>query len=480
MTPRTRAYAMTFPLTALAIASVLFAGCGGSHSEEEVTASAPVPVTTRLVVRGTVEAVISATGLIAAAPGAELIVVAPQPARVGRVPKAEGDTVRKGDLLVEFDIPSSQADVAAREAEVAQARARLANARAALTRVQGLFERGVAARKEVEDAQRELTDAEAVLANSEVARASAHRVAARTTVVAPFSGVVAKRWHNPGDLVEAASTDPVLRLVDPARAEVTVAVPASVANRVRPGQQARIRAAFDEEPGGATSSGGASSTPLNFWPAAVLTRPTVVDPTTATASARVALRARARSAATGSAARTAARSATSRATPPATPPATSPEAPPPPPIGTAVRIDIVTDVHNGTLTVPASAIVREDGHTVVYTVGTDHKAHRHVVTVGIASESAVEILAGVSQGDAVIVRGQEALPDGAAVRVGDAAEGAESPGSDKEDKEKPSTSKSTEKPEQSDKSEKPAPEKPAATADEKPAAAPAPTPKSPR
>jgi RND family efflux transporter MFP subunit len=378
------------------VGAIGIVACGGSHSEEEVTASAPVPVSTQPAARGSVEAVTTASGVIAAAPGAELIVIAPATGRIARLPKGEGDAVRKGDLLVEFDIPSSGADVAAREAELAQARAKLTNARNALTRLQGLLDRGIAARKEVEDAQRDLADAEAAVANGEAGRTAAQRVAARTTVVAPFAGVVAKRWHNPGDLVEAAATDPVLRVVDPARAEVTAAVPATVANGVKPGQAARIRSTM---------------TGAQFWSGSVLTRPTVVDPATATSSVRIALAAASSKAAAA--------------------------AGPPPPIGTAVRVDIVTDVHQTATTVPSGAIVRDDDRTFVYIVGADKKAHRREVKIGIASEAVMEIVSGVSVGDAIVVRGHEALPDGAAVRIEGADEkpgGAEKPGAGKDGK----------------------------------------------
>lgn len=392
---------MTARLSTIALlAGALFVGaffcpaCGGAHSEEEVTANTPVPVATQPAVRGTVEAVTSASAVIAAAPGAELIVIAPQAGRIARLPKGEGDAVRKGELLVEFDIPSSQADVAAREAEVTQAQARLTNARNALTRLQGLFERGVAARKEVEDAQRDSAEAQAAVTNADAARAAARRVASRTTVEAPFAGVIGKRWHNPGDLVEAAASDPVLRVVDPARTEVTAAVPASVASRVHPGQTARVRGTLDSGSGGegaADAAAGADKGDTgdtgdkaepDFWPASVLTRPTVVDPATATANVRLALRK-----VTGL-----------------------------PPIGTAVHVDIVTEVRKGVVTVPPAAIVHDEGKSFVFIAGSDKKAHRHEVKVGVSSESAVEIVSGVSVGDNVIVRGQAALPDGAAIR----------------------------------------------------------------
>jgi RND family efflux transporter MFP subunit len=420
MTPRRWAFVRLVATTL--VASGACAACGGAHSEEEVTASAPVPVAMQPAARGDVEATITASGVIAAAPGAELIVIAPQSARIARLPKGEGDAVRKGDLLVEFDIPSSQADVAARQAELTQARARLTNTRNALTRLQGLFDRGVAARKEVEDAQRDVAETEAAVTNGETASGAAQRVASRATVVAPFSGVIGKRWHNPGDLVEAAATDPVLRVIDPARTEVTAAIPASAANRVHPGQTARIRGAS----GGSTSASAPASAATDdasegaaFWPASVLTRPTVVDPATATASVRIALR------------KTASLS----------------------PLGTAVRADIVTDVHKNVVTVPPSAIVRNEGKTFVYVAGSDKKAHRHEVKLGVASEAAIEVVSGIAAGDSVIVRGHEALPDGAAIRPEESAEKPD----DKDDKdakaEKSEKGEKGDKPGQSDKAD---------------------------
>ena len=62
---------------------------------------------------------------------------------------------------------------------------------------------------------------------------SARQLLARQKVVAPFDGVVVRRWHNPGDLVDASSTDPVLRFADPARVEAEALV-----LRVRRGSRA--------------------------------------------------------------------------------------------------------------------------------------------------------------------------------------------------------------------------------------------------
>ena len=71
---------------------------------------------------------------------------------------AAGDEVRRGDVLVRFEMPAAVADVEKQQAELARAEAALENAKAAQSRARELFERGVAARKEVEDANRSLAE----------------------------------------------------------------------------------------------------------------------------------------------------------------------------------------------------------------------------------------------------------------------------------------------------------------------------------
>src|SRR4029079_13012445 len=186
---------------------------------------------------------------------------------IAEIPKADGDRVNAGDLLVRFEIPALAADVASRGADVTRAQARLQNARAAQTRAHDLFDRGIAARKEMEDADRELADAQDGVAESEATLGAAQTSAARATVRATFDGVVAKRAHNPGDSVEAAASDPVLRVVDPKRVEVTASIPVADVARIAIGAAAQL----------ASPGGGATAT------LKVVSRPAAVDANTATA-----------------------------------------------------------------------------------------------------------------------------------------------------------------------------------------------------
>jgi multidrug resistance efflux pump len=128
---------------------------------------------------------------------------------------------------------------------------------------------------------------------------------------------VAHRAHNPGDLVEAAASDPVLRVVDPTRMQVTASVPVADLTRIDIGQPARVLVPGAEP----DSSEGAR----------VISRPAAVDTATGTATVRLSLDAATRLTA-----------------------------------GTPVQVEIETEEHKGVVIVPVGP--HEDEKTSVYVV----------------------------------------------------------------------------------------------------------------
>jgi membrane fusion protein (multidrug efflux system) len=340
------------------------AGCS-RQAEEEVTSETVVPVTVEAAALGTIRATLAVTGTVTAAPGADLLVIAPEPARIAEIPKAEGDRVRRGDVLVRFEIPAYTSDVAVKRGEIARAEARLENVRAARTRAHDLFDRGIAARKEVEDADRELADAQAGVTEAEATLAASQTSAARATIRATFDGLVAKRTHNPGDLVEAAASDPVLRVVDPKRLEVTASIPVADVERVAMGATAHLASATEGAP-----------TTLK-----VVSRPAVVDANTASAPIRLRF-----------------------------------SMPSALPIGAPVQLTIQAEEHRDVVMVPAAAVTHEGEEAAVFVVNGE-KAQRRVVMLGITDDAHAEIRSGIKAGDMVIVSGQAGLPDGAKITV---------------------------------------------------------------
>jgi RND family efflux transporter MFP subunit len=269
-------------------------------------------------------------------------------------------------MLVRFEIPSLQAEVQRQAAEVQRAQAALANAKANQARQRELFERGIAARKDVEDADRMVADAEAAVGQAEASRAAAITAAARTTVRAAFDGVVAKRFHNPGDLVEAAAGDPVLRVIDPRRLQVVASIPLSESPRVVVGASGWLK------------SGSAGLPDLALK---VVSRPAQVEQGTATIPVRLSFAGQPNLAA-----------------------------------GTPVQVDIDAEQHTNVVIIPAAALVREGEETAVF-VAMGDKAKRVPVQIGLSDGDRIEITSGVKAGDMVIVDGQAGLPDDAKITI---------------------------------------------------------------
>jgi len=366
-------------LTALCAVLLL---CGGCTREpvEEVESETVVSVKTEDATVGNIRGVVHATAIVNPAPGADLVVVAPESARIAELPKAPGDSVRRGDVLVRFEIPSMTAEVQRQQAEVARAQATLNNAKAAQTRATELFQRGVAARKEAEEANRAAVDAEAAVAQAQASLSAAETVAARATVFAAFDGVVVKRQHNPGDLVEASASDAVLRVIDPRRLEVIASVPLADIARIEVGAPAHL-----EKVAGETREVALK----------VLSRPAAVEAGTGTVPVRLGF-----------------------------------SAPSNLPAGIPVQVEIQAEEHRNVVLVPAVAVVREGDETAVF-VAAGGKAERRAVTLGLNDGTHVEIASGIKAGEKVIVDGQAGLPDGAAISESNDAEGSR-PGAAKE------------------------------------------------
>jgi RND family efflux transporter MFP subunit len=354
---------MNLKTLALTVALLFLAGCS-KQAVEQVDTEAAAQVTTVAVAPQVFEGIVSAAGVVTTAPGADWTITAPEHARIVEMPKAEGDHVKTGDLLVRFEIPSLATDVTTHRGEEQAAQAHLDNAEANVTRLTTLVDHGVAAQKELEDARRDFNEAKAALAQAQAALQNSQVAESRMVVHAQFPGVVAKRAHNPGDMVEATSSDVILRIIDPAKLQVVAAVAIADLSRVQIGKPVRIFV-----PGGDEAEKGK-----------VLTRPAAVEQTGVAADVRISFTEQTHLAA-----------------------------------GTPVRVEIVAEQHPNVLTVPAIAVIHDDEDTFVMVAGSDNKAHKRKVTVGLTTQKLAEITAGLKAGEAVIVQGQQGLPDNAAI-----------------------------------------------------------------
>jgi membrane fusion protein, multidrug efflux system len=359
---------MKTQLSLAALVAVIGFSCAACHktAEETVETAGPMLVQTGPVALESIRATVTAVGTVAPSPGADWTIAAPENGRIVDMPKNEGDAFKQGDLLVRFEVPSLSAEIAARQAETAATNVRVQTARSNATRIAGLFSRGIAPQRDNDDARRELQEAETAYGQALGNKDATDALAAHLVVNARFDGVVARRWHNPGDQVEMGAADPVLRVIDPTRLEIVAAVPVSQLSLVGPGRPVRI---FNPSDGSTTES-------------AVITAPSIKDTMVATGDVRVAL------------------------------PKTTVL-----PAGTAVQIEILSEERTHAMVVPTSAVLREGADAYVMVAGGDGKAHRTPVVVGLIARERTQIMSGLTAGDRVILPGPEPVPDGAAIAI---------------------------------------------------------------
>jgi len=348
----------------LLMSLLALAGCSKPALEQTETTAA-VAVSVETAVLGRIDSTISATGVVQPAPGGDWTITAPEAARIAELPKAEGDTVKAGDLLVRFDIPSLPAEVEARKSAVQQAQAQLTRATQEVTRLTPLVDKGITAPRDLEDAKNAQAQAQAALTQAESAVTAAAALAERAVIRAKFAGVVVKRWHSAGDQVDASASDPVLRVINPEALQILASVPVANIARVAPGHT-----------GFAIGPSGEGE------PIKVLTKPPQVDAATTLADVRLTF------------------DKPTHLTP-----------------GTMVQVVLVAESHDNAVIIPAAAVVHDDDDVFVMIIDKDNKAHRHDVEVGLSSADKVEIKSGVAAGDVVAYRGQEEVPDGGKVTI---------------------------------------------------------------
>jgi membrane fusion protein, multidrug efflux system len=354
-------------LTLASLALVAIPGCRRSSPAEAVAVTGPPVVTVEVARVETLKSTVVGTGTILPALASDWTIYSPEIGRIESMPKAEGDQVKTGDVLVQFEFGDALQEVSARKSDVTAAAARLDGAKTALAKITAMFDRGFSSRNDFETAKRTVSDAEVELSRANQRLEIANSAADRGVIKARFPGVVAKRYHNEGDLVNAAVSDPVIRVIDPARVQVALPVSITQLVLVQPGQQATVVSAVS--PAGV--------------PATVVTKASINDPLATAGEVRLSFA-----------------SPTTLA------------------LDTPVQAEILLDQRTNVVSVALAAALKGEGASrYVMIAGPDGHAHRRDVQLGLATRDRVEIVSGVAAGDRVIVKGLDLIADGGEIRI---------------------------------------------------------------
>jgi membrane fusion protein, multidrug efflux system len=307
-----------------------------------------LPVETAAARQDTVVDAIIATGEVEAIQSASL-----RPDIEGRVTETlmrEGSEVVKGAALFRIDDQELKAQVARAEAEADLAEQ-------ALARTKGLVQQDAASAQDLERAD----------ATARSSRASLDLLKlrlSRTTVRAPFSGVVGQRFVSLGDYVTSSDSMVIIQTVDPARVSFTV--PERYASVVRRGQKVTFRVAA--LPGEEFSGNVEFVSPAMQLPARTMMVKAVVP------NGRRHLQA-----------------------------------------GMFIEARLATEIRPRAVVVPEEALLAVQGNSYVWVVDSG-KVTRRAVGIGVRSPGEVEITSGVQAGDQVVVGGLELLQEGAPVQ----------------------------------------------------------------
>jgi RND family efflux transporter MFP subunit len=143
--------------------------------------------------------------------------------RVKEVNFDVGDTVKKGQIILRIDERETAQALAGSQAQVMQAQAALTQARANYERSLQLFAQKYISQSALDKAKADYEMAQAQAAASEAGESQSALARGYAAVIAPFSGVVASRLVEMGEMVTVGK--PLMVGFDPSQMRVIVNVP---------------------------------------------------------------------------------------------------------------------------------------------------------------------------------------------------------------------------------------------------------------
>lgn len=272
-----------------------------------------------------------------------------------------GARVKKGDPVARIEDTSLRLRHDELEAEIIRARARLQFLESEEKRFARLAESNLAAETQLDQTRSERDVARGDLKIAQSRLAQNEDQLARTTVRAPFSGVVVERLKTPGERV-SEGTD-VVRLVDHDNLEVIARAPLENYPYVKEGLRLEVRS------GTVTATG------------TVRTVVAVGDENTHQFELRLDLE--------GS----------------------------PFPVGKTLRVSVPVSEVREVLAIPRDALVLRPEGITVFVLDAEDKARQVAVTTGIGSGDRIEVMGDLSAGDRVVIRGNERLQPGQSVSI---------------------------------------------------------------
>lgn len=334
----------------------------------DVPAAPPASVVVRPVDKRDVPVVLEATGTVE--PMQSAAVAAQVDGIIQQVMFREGDDVAAGQVLFQIDAKPYRSTLTTAEAELDRDQAEAVKSDLDLRRVEALAAQSYATTQELEQARATAAGLRATLQADSGAVGRARINLERATVRAPIAGRTGAVLVRAGNLVRAASGDPLVQINQISPILVRFAVPATQLPAIR---RAGTGLAVRAVPVGDTAA--VSQGTLVF-----------VDNAVDSMSGTILLKARFGN--------------ERHALWP----------------GALVRVAVTVTVEKDALVVPVSAVLTGQQGASVFVLGDSNRVHLKRVTVGYTNDSLIVLTSGVAAGEKIVTAGQVRLTDGASAQ----------------------------------------------------------------
>ena len=360
-------------LFALAAVCAFFSACSGSADGKQQKAQAAGPrsvsVAIAQVQRQDVPVYLSGLGAVTAFNTANI--KSRVDGQIMKVNFREGQNVKQGELLIEIDSRPFQVQLEQMQAQLFRDQAQLRDAKLNLERYTSLIPSGSIAQQQV-DTQKALADQlEGTVRTDQAQIDNARLQITYCHITAPFSGRIGLRQVDPGNIVHASDSNPMLILTQLQPIAVIFTLPEDVLPNVSKHMQ---QGALEVDARSRDDQTKLASGKL-------LTIDNQIDPTTGTAKLKALFA-----------------NADNQLWP-----------------NQFVNADLLLEIRKNSTVVPTAAILRGPQGTFVYAVNPDKTVQDRQVTVSLTQGDTTIITAGLNPGDTVVTDGQDKLQRGSRI-----------------------------------------------------------------
>ena len=372
-TSKSRALSLlrTGMICTLAIFCAFLFACSTGDSKQQAHAAGPrsISVSVAPVVRQDVPVYLSGLGAVTAFNTANI--KSRVDGQIMKVNFREGQDVHEGDLLIEIDSRPYEVALEQMQAQLFRDQAQLRDARLNLERYTALIPSGSIAQQQVDTQKATVDQLDGTVRNDQAQIDNAKLNIVYCHITAPFSGRVGLRQVDPGNIIHATDTNPMLILTQLQPIAVIFTLPEdvlpTVAQQMKKGTLEVDAFSRDDQTKLATGK--------------LLTIDNQIDPTTGTAKLKAVFDNR-----------------DNKLWP-----------------NQFVNADLLVETRKSSTVVPTAALLRGPQGTFVYTVNPDNTVQDKTVTVALTQGDTTVVTSGVNPGDTVVTDGQDKLQRGSRI-----------------------------------------------------------------